>query len=116
MPKKTINVPKVRPDDIEDGIQLSATDLLELTKREHAAQMAHMQVKLAAAHSRAVRLEIEQSARSASEGQIRTQTEYDAALKMQKDFAEALAARYDFDWKSHSYNSETGVVRRLLGD
>lgn len=116
MAKKTINVPKVSPDDREDGIQLSPGDLLELTRREHQAQMSHMGVKLAAAHSRAVRLEIEQAARAASEGQIRTQTEYDAALKMQRDFAEDLAKRYAFAWADCSYDNETGVVRRITGD
>jgi hypothetical protein len=116
MTKKGIRVPRVAPDHIDEGIQLSPPDLLELTKREHAAQLAHMGVKLAEAHNRAVRMEIEQAARAASEGQRRTQTEYDAALKMQRDFAEDLAKRYAFTWQTHSYNADTGVVRRLTED
>lgn len=114
--KKRIQVPPLSAADVAGEIQLTPTELLELTRCEHAAQLSQMALKLAQAQSRIVRLEIEQSARAATDMATRCQSEHQAALDAQRAFAQTLSERYHFDWKTHAYDSDTGIIRRVLED
>lgn len=96
--------------------QLAAVDLLEMMRHEHASELAKVRLQLAQAQDRAVRLEITQAAKAAAEGLRHAQDSLSQTRQQQSTFAQALADRYHFQWSTHTFCPDTGIVRRVTED
>jgi hypothetical protein len=115
MPKKQ-NVVSMHKDGLPQDKTLGRGDHLELMRHEHAVELARVNMQLAQANDRAVRLEITLAAKAASDGIRTAQDALRTSTQAHRDFAESLAARYAFAWSTHTYCPDTGIVRRVPKD
>lgn len=104
-------------EDVEPKeTQISSVDMMEMMRHEHASELAKLKMQLAQANDRAIRLEITQAAKAAADGLRVAHDGLNDAKRRQSSFAQQLADRYHFQWTTHTFCPDSGIVRRVTED
>jgi hypothetical protein len=97
-------------------IRLSSDELLAMVKADHQVALAKAEHENAQLAQVSLEAQIKLAAAEVTRKAETTKAALDAAQKHGEALGATLAERYDFDWKTHSYCTETGAVRRITED
>ncbi|RYF12847.1 MAG: hypothetical protein EOO40_00160 [Deltaproteobacteria bacterium] len=100
----------------EDGniTTFSRDDFAALLRHENAVLIAHRDLQLNSMENQLIETKRQLEIANRFQSEKLCAEAFAAAVRAQKAFAQSLADRYHFDWETHSYCPETGVVRRVL--
>lgn len=97
-------------DEASDGPYMSAWDILALERAEWAVKEAHYKVQDAAAKGALLDVQHKLQCAQLAEAYRTSDREQRDANGAHRKLAAEIARKYDLDWATHSYNSETGEV------
>ena len=108
---KRIKEPK--PAELDPEIRLTQSEFVDLIKADHAVELAHSHGRAASIAYDLIEAQAKEGMRQATAAKQAAQDDVRAARTAHGAMAKALAERYAFDWATHSYCTETGVIRRV---